>query len=413
MTLLPAGPVKSGLLFALCGLFSLSVLADTFYVDQAAGNDANDGTTLGTAVKTITQGITLLSEGDTLSIGPGVYSASAGEAFPLVVETGAELVGAGPDQTILDGEMNANVGVLDLSSTNASFRLTSLAVVNGARSIGAGVSVGPAAELVVHDCRIESNVAAIGGGIFLANVPLVTVTDSAFNLNEGSIGGAFQVQINTDIDVDMTITNTTFQGNMGIGSALRFEENGAGVHNLRVNRSSFSGNNNSTLAISGANGTSTVQVANSLFTGNTNIAVEAVNSTLDVVNSTFVGNNTAVQMGGNGTVVNTILWNNNFEIKGSGGSISYSLVQGLDIDGHNNDGSNLDADPVLNADFRLLAGSPAIDRGLDSAAQALGLTTDRDGEQRFYDYQGLGRPEGVIDMGADERTPLFADGFED
>ncbi len=113
------------------------------------------------------------------------------------------------------------------------------------------------------------------------------------------------------------------------------------------------------------------------------------------------------------TVVNAIFWQNETEISGASGSVSFSIIQELDVDGHNNDGNNLDLDPQLDIDYHLSQQSPAIDMGSDAAIDNLNSDQDIDLENRKVNALGLNRLEGVVDIGADEVPNLiFADGVE-
>lgn len=402
---------------ALIGLNLLTLLvlnsahAITIFVDQATGDDFNDGLTPGTAVATITQGNALLGDGDTLSIGPGVYSNASGEAYPQSFNGNVSLIGAGADQTILDGTSSGQL--LSFSGGNVIIAISDLAVINGSAAIGGGVQVSDADSVDLSGCRFENNVGTIGGGIIIFDTPVITVDDCDFNNNDADIGGAIQVQINTDIDVLMTVTDSDFDSNgTGLGSAIQFQENGLGVHTLNIDRSRFLGSGNLVVNYQANDGTSVGQISNTLFANNTGTALFANSTQMNLVNATFADNATALNGSADTTVVNSIFWDNTTEISGSGGEISFSIIEGLMIGGFADMGNNIDMDPLLNSQYRLIADSPAVDQGSDMAAINLGLIEDLDQDDRLFDFLGLNRPEGVIDIGADELTNLFVDGFE-
>jgi VCBS repeat-containing protein len=148
----------------------------------------------------------------------------------------------------------------------------------------------------------------------------------------------------------------------------------------------------------------------------------------------------------NPTFANTILWSNTAGTSGpqiynddtSAPSIQYSDVQdgcatipGNDCSG----GGNIDADPLFvrnpdpgvddtwgtedddYGDLHLQIGSPAIDAGNNTAPELAGITTDLDGNPRFYDVPeivdtGVG-PAPVVDMGAYERQANNVPAAED
>lgn len=61
---------------ALCGFAAVAPAIPTVYLDDD-GNDANDGTTPGTAVATLAQAVILVDDGGTIFVAPGVYRQNA------------------------------------------------------------------------------------------------------------------------------------------------------------------------------------------------------------------------------------------------------------------------------------------------------------------------------------------------
>ncbi len=387
-------------------------LAITIYVDQMSGNDLNDGLTPGTAVATITQGSALISASDTMNIGPGTYSTSTGESYPVNFTHSVNIEGAGPDQTIIDGEQNSNL--LSISGGTASVSIAGLSIINGDGPTGGGLTVGSISRLTLSNCRFDNNRADIGGGMIVFDTPKIAITNCLFDGNNASIGGAVQIQINSNIDVIMDVSQSTFSNNTGnIGTALQFQENGAGIHTLNISQSRFYNNDRTGVNYQTNGGTSFGQITNSLFVDHPETALRVNSSDVDIINNTFVNNQRALFAGAQATIANSIFWDNQIELSGIGSSVSFSIIQDLDIDGHIDDGNNLDLAPLLDINHRLMQCSPAIDMGSDAAINALSLTQDIDLEDRIVDALGLNRPEGVVDIGADEVPDLiFADGFE-
>ncbi len=388
---------------------SFSVSAATIYVDQVSGDDNNNGLTPTSAVATFTKGAALVNDGDTLRVGSGTYSNSSGESFPVLLSSSINLSGTGPGQTILDGEML--VRVLDISGSQTVASIDNLGIINGVESIGGGVSVTSIAKLNLSDCGFSNNAAQIGGGIIVYDTPEINVTNCHFENNAATIGAGMQIQINTNIDVLMKVNQSAFSNHDG--ESIQFQENGQGDHTLQVDQSMFINNIDVGLSYSRVGGQSLGFVSNSLFIGNQSTALFMPNSNVDVVNVTFVDNNQALAAGSQARIVNSIFWDNNVNMTGTGAQVSFSVIENLDIDQHIDAGNNMDVDPLLDTNYRLTLNSPAIDMGSDQLVDQLGLAQDIDHEPRKLNYFGLNRPEGVVDIGADEIPDLiFADGFE-
>lgn len=142
-----------------------------------------------------------------------------------------------------------------------------------------------------------------------------------------------------------------------------------------------------------------------------------------VVNCTFVGNQDIDGDGGamffdalstNSFVANSVLWGNTpDQIVGSGVDIRYSVVQDGVPAGVTDGGGNISADPQLvnpnifgGGDFRIGAGSQAIDAGDSTQPLLAGILTDLGSDARFIDDldtpdSGIGSSP-IIDMGAYE-----------
>lgn len=386
----------------------------TIYVSQLSGNDANFGTTPGTAVATVTRGVQLVQSGDILSIGSGNYSAASGETLPISIPLSLTINGAGPGSTFLDGGASAQI----LNVDAPTFALRDLSIVNGNYVIGGGLSARNISSLLIERCHFENNTSSIGGGMQVKQStisPAMTlVRDSTFVGNHGNIGGAIQFQQGNGA-FTLRVEHSTFQANTGFGAAIQFQEGGTGTHTLFIDRSRFvdqSGGAN--VAVTHEDGTLVATVANSLFARNQGAAVFTSTFPVKIVNSTFVSNQIAVSAGAGSSIDNSILWFNGQEIFGTGGSVSYSIVESLDIDGFSNAGNVSQTDPGLRSDYYPALNSLAIDRGIDSAIDALALTEDIVNQPRKQNFLSLGRLEGTVDIGAFESSPdfIFMDGFD-
>jgi hypothetical protein len=206
-----------------------------------------------------------------------------------------------------------------------------------------------------------------------------------------------------------TITNCTFSGNSGQwGGGLCVNGSNAAISNC-----TFSGNSAGYFGGALFNiGDATSSLTNCIMNGNSSNGGGAIwnQGYLDMTQCTVTqntsfksSNGTLYNYSGGAVVTNCIFWGNNcqWEIYEHGGAFvaTYS-----DIKGRGGDGTgNIDANPLFAGtnDFRLLAGSPCIDAGMDAGCYA-----DIDGNLRPY-YTGL-NPNGFLpgfDIGAYEFVP--------
>ena len=338
--------------------------------------------------------------------------------------------------------------------TNSSPTVTNCTFSGNTASSGVGGGMyNDSSSPTVESCTFLENSASSGGGIFnMSSVP--TVTNCTFSGNTADVYGGGMFNENSS----PTVINCTFSGNTAAS-------NGGGMFNENssptVTNCTFSGN---TAALWGGgmyNRSSSPTVTNCTFLENsasygggmhnrdnssptvTNCTFSANSATTDgggmynqinsssptVTNCTFSGNIAASNGGGmynydnsSPTVNNSILWgdspdeiyNNN-----ASPSVTYSDIQG----GYTGTG-NINADPLFvdpdgpdnipgneDDDYHLMAGSPCIDAG-DNSAQSL-PSTDFEGDDRKIDDPtvtdtGNGTPP-IVDMGADELDPLVAD----
>ena len=72
---------------------SISHSETVIYVDPQRGNDAQNGTSKQSALKTITKALELAQSGTTIQLGWGDYSEATGETFPLIVENNVTIKG--------------------------------------------------------------------------------------------------------------------------------------------------------------------------------------------------------------------------------------------------------------------------------------------------------------------------------
>lgn len=141
----------------------------TFYVDAAAGDDANDGLSWATARASIQSAINDAVRGETIYVKAGTYDPIVvGAAMRLRIESVD-----GKEATVIDGDGErqcANLGGNgSLSSSLIGFTLT-----NGYSSYGGGAFGG-----TLIDCNIMNNYAMyLGGGLYYSTAVRCQISDN-------------------------------------------------------------------------------------------------------------------------------------------------------------------------------------------------------------------------------------------
>ncbi len=263
-------------------------------------------------------------------------------------------------------DASGNSRVLEITAGN-TVTLDSLILTNGnVPDFGGGILVDQDATLVLSNCTVAGNSAGMGGGIFNSTNSTVAVENSTLSANSASgNGGGIE-----NYQAALTINNSTFIANSATNN------NGGAIGNdadsiLVVNNSSFSGN-----SANGGGGiwnNSTVGLNNCTLFGNfagTGGGIFQDSSGTSVLTNTIVAGNTATNAP---DIFGPFSGTNNL----IGGN---PLLAPL-----SNYGGLTQTMPPL-------AGSAAIDAGLDSAAAAF-----------ITDQRGFPRQSGPhVDIGAVE-----------
>jgi predicted outer membrane repeat protein len=306
---------------------------------------------------------------------------------------------------------------------------------------GGGGALVYACSPVFSDVIFSNNkvITAVGGGLF-ANSSTPILNDVIFDSNTAVSGYGSGAGMACAF-ADVILNGAVFSGNHAqvYGGAVYMESGNASMMNVRFldNQSDSNGG-----AIYIHSGTHTI--VNALFAGNQagsfgvfggaififDYLYSPPTPRMTLINSTFSRNSApsggAIFNLSPLVMTNCILWNNNAndiashpDIYNANPTMTATLSY-CDYDPNlstNISGSTgcLNADPKFvdpdEADYRLQAGSPAIDAGQNSAV-ILGVTTDLNGEDRFQDDPatvdtGDGTPP-IVDMGAFEYVPLTA-----
>jgi hypothetical protein len=385
---------------------------------------------------TIQAAINAASNGDTVLVSPGTYTENInfnGKAI-TVTSTG------GPKVTIIDANKLGPAATFISGETTTSV-LKGFTLTNGVGAgppyytNGGGVAIAYSSPTITQN-TIVNNVDGNGGGIG-SSFGSPTITQNVMRNNTASmgagvfIGGATVAKFPPIVSNNTIEANTTYDYYFGGGLTLW----AAGIvivqNNKITNNQAPNGQGGGVFIANEAD----AQFIQNLITGNSAGAGGGVYLSVPVssvgllfVNNTIAGNDSAdgsgVWAGGfdsNDQFLNNLIIGNPGQTAFHCDTLYSStppIVQfndGWTSGGTGFDGScatdsgskgNISADPTFvspsKANYRLLAGSPAIDVGDNSAASL--PHTDIAGNPRIIN--GNGGPTAIVDMGAYEFVPV-------
>jgi len=325
---------------------------------------------------------------------PGIYR----ESVRLYHKT---LKGLNREYTVIDASGNS-YRPLQLAGRGEIYNFV---LTGGTELNGGGVKINSGFN-VIENCIIQGNSAVSygdgnggdGGGIHSAPYSSFTMTNSIISQNKADYGAGY---IGWSYS-SAVITNNKFVKNEATG-------NGGGVLFANYATLKFDGNTLDSNIASQGSGiyvgayTNDRHIRNSIITNHDGDAAAVAGGRL--IGSVVYGNRRAVF---SASALNSIVWGNEYN---SVSSASNSIVEGGVSRYCTYCFNVITEDPMFvdpeNGDFRLLAGSPAIDSGVDTSEMfTIWETNDYNGTQRGIDGDGLGVSVGNdYDMGAFEFSP--------
>ena len=332
---------------------------------------------------------------DHIIVAPGEYVETIDFSGKTITVRGS----GGPDVTTIDGN-DAGTVVTCANGEGPGTVLHGFTITNGDAEEGGGMRNINSSPTVVN-CMFIDNFAAAGdkgrGGAMFNQGSDVTIIDCVFDDNWAEYGGGCYSDFS-----DLVIIDTVFLDNYGLFGAFggMFFDGGSLVMDRCEFRSNDAGYQTGALYLGAA---STSIVTNCLFVDNhahekyfSAFGALLARGEATIANCTFSGNIAfdcpEMSISANTHVTNCIIDSTDSDAICGDGTVTDSLVN----NGFEGEG-NIESDPMFvdpdNGNFRLAAGSPAIDAGNNNAVPR-GVKFDLDGNPRI---QGCG-----IDMGAYE-----------
>jgi parallel beta-helix repeat protein len=403
------------------------IIGNYIYVDDANGDDANDGTSRETAVKTIQKGLDLAgASGWTVLVAPGTYKGAGNKNLDFKGKAVHLKSVGGADTCIIDCEGDGRGFYFHTNETNAAV-VEGFTICNGKvpeTEVGGAVFCEKSSP-TIRDCVMTGNAGTYGGAICIINAdPRIyrCVMDNNSAVGTG-YGGAIHAMLFDGILSECIITN-----NKGaVGGAMRIVYSEALIDRCRIENNTATGYGGGIFV----NGTQTLKLTNCIFEGNRaqyggGVFAQYYSQPL-FANCTIVKNRAGTYGGGitsataSPTLNNTIIWGNTAPTGNelyARSSESTITLNYCDYGNGPNDVAGpgtvttsncITDDPqFVNAgekNYRVHSASPCVDAGNNSLVP-LDLTRDLDGDARIID--GDGDQIETVDIGAYEYEPLAA-----
>ncbi len=324
-----------------------------------------------TGVGSLRSAITSAGAGDMINFATNVTGSIAFTNGPIVIDKSLTILGPGARTLAISGVISNIFNV-----SNGVVLIANLSLTNGFNNSGGAIRLTGGA-LTISNCIVSGNTAPPGtggvGGAINATGGSLAVIASTFSGNRAHFGGAIY-----NNGAQVALSNSTFTANEVTAGA---DSAGAGIYN------------NSTLTVQSCTVASNLVTSGSGFGGGIfNLA------TVHLRNNIVVGNSAPTGRDLNGTFIS-----NGYNLIGTN-SASTGLTNGVNNDLVGTTNARLGAlqdNGGPTPTMALLAGSPAIDKGISG-----GLAADQRGQSRTFDHLLIPNASGGdgTDIGAYEAT---------
>jgi len=372
------------------------------------GDDTNEGVTMNRPLKTIKEAMFRIRSNpaarNTIHLAAGVYKASEGQVFPLIIKSDVVLQGAGQGVTIIDIE--ENTGVIHSLAGASGFKISNITFINNRADydmVGkmAPILLSGTDNVEILDCNFENNLC----GIQTLETGGAVRTEPILFKNLQFVGNFNSV-------LDLSLENAVFEnikilGNsyLSLGNVVTFAGTPVKINAYQNARGNYVFSN--------------LLIANTTDVGTENGDMAmTIGGNMDVLinNATIAYNQgTRAMTIGQGAVVNVYnsVLANNGSITGAGTlAIGYSLIEGgvlCDVvwgEGNIDLYPNFDWEYAGAADwpYQLMPTSPCVDAGTASVPDYVWPAVDLLGNARVVGE--------TVDMGAYEfngNSTLYVD----
>ena len=163
---------------------------------------------------TVGEAVEVAGDGAVITIAAGTYPTNVELARNVTLQ------GAGPDQTILDGQWLDPVIITSPVMTDVAVR--DLTITRGLGSTGGGVRIADDLVATLDNVVIFDNIGVAGGGVYVDDGADVTISDSTLDRNSAlDLGGALHSWFNSTVRLRRSVLADNLALNLGGGHYMR------------------------------------------------------------------------------------------------------------------------------------------------------------------------------------------------